>query len=670
MKMNRLPVAVCLTLLVFIALAGKYESLITAASPVTLNTPCAWTGTWNTSWDTFGSSGSAIMILTQSGNIVTGTYANSEISGTINGTSSGSSLTGIWTDNHNSGSFQFIMSANCRGFNGTYLSATGGSGIWDGYLTFSPAACLRLTVAQVKDSRDNIAYDPGTTTPRGTVDGNQVKTKVNIDNCGTATQNGTVSLIRNSTTIAELANQTVGTGSNARTVAELSFSAAGLAWDNFGNRTERHQLIARFTTTAGRVFESPVISFMVRPRPVILVHGYVSNASTWTTYQNNYLKSIGITEAFAVDTLNTNGSTSQDPRGVDIYVNAGRLKTYIESKAAATGAEKVDVIAHSMGGLIVRLYISGLMDFDKGRVHQLIMLGTPNGGAKLADAAVNGKLTGLEEFGATVKGLIEYPSLPELTTGYVQKFNTLHTQPQDTKFYAVAGHYVCNEDWGVIENNYEEKPNDFVVAVNSVFAIPLNGKWTHPTSTIGDCSGYHEGMLNHGGSREGGQQIFDRYVSPLLRGIAPPFTPSSPENRAVPINETKLTHQFTTVQTDLLKQSQRLEFSIPTESSTPVTFIVVAPANQVLVSLRSPDGDVITPATRLSGVTYTVFQDNLFPLTLYTVETPAIGTWTIIVESTPQTLSAGVPIATFTSITSNIQLDILPRLRRDKLATP
>lgn len=60
------------------------------------------------------------------------------------------------------------------------------------------------------------------------------------------------------------------------------------------------------------------------------------------------------------------------------------LKPIINQAKQATGSEKVDIVAHSMGGLVARAYIQG--DNYQNDVDQLITLGTPHRGS--ADAYV------------------------------------------------------------------------------------------------------------------------------------------------------------------------------------------------------------------------------------------------------------------------------------------
>lgn len=68
-----------------------------------------WTGRWDTSY--------GILVLTQNGNQVTGTYPD----GTLTGTVSGSVLTGTFVENNDyTGSFTFTMSADGRSFTGTW----------------------------------------------------------------------------------------------------------------------------------------------------------------------------------------------------------------------------------------------------------------------------------------------------------------------------------------------------------------------------------------------------------------------------------------------------------------------------------------------------------------------------------------------------------------------
>lgn len=67
----------------------------------------------------------------------------------------------------------------------------------------------------------------------------------------------------------------------------------------------------------------------------------------------------------------------------DISDNAARLASTVNAVKARTGASKVDLVAHSMGGLVSRDYIKNLGGSTS--VDSLIMLGTPNYGTALAN---------------------------------------------------------------------------------------------------------------------------------------------------------------------------------------------------------------------------------------------------------------------------------------------
>lgn len=71
---------------------------------------------------------------------------------------------------------------------------------------------------------------------------------------------------------------------------------------------------------------------------------------------------------------------------VDLTECAGFLDDVIKS---LEGIEKISFVAHSMGGLVVRRW---LKDHTDDRVRTLVMMGTPNSGAELADMLKNNHL--------------------------------------------------------------------------------------------------------------------------------------------------------------------------------------------------------------------------------------------------------------------------------------
>jgi len=106
-------------------------------------------------------------------------------------------------------------------------------------------------------------------------------------------------------------------------------------------------------------------------RPVLLVHGVLVNDGVWLSLRR-FLASNGVAAIYAIN---------YGPPLADIEWFAEQLHTRIEEIRAATGAERVVLLAHSMGGLVARAY---LRRSGAARVAKLITIGAPHHGSMLA----------------------------------------------------------------------------------------------------------------------------------------------------------------------------------------------------------------------------------------------------------------------------------------------
>ncbi len=109
--------------------------------------------------------------------------------------------------------------------------------------------------------------------------------------------------------------------------------------------------------------------------PVIVVTGF----TTGPLVEPGYWPLVARLEADGYDTT----LVSYPDYGIgDIHTQAARLGDAVASVKARTGATRVDLVAHSMGGLVSRDYIKNLG--GAANVDSLVMLGTPNNGTLLA----------------------------------------------------------------------------------------------------------------------------------------------------------------------------------------------------------------------------------------------------------------------------------------------
>ena len=108
--------------------------------------------------------------------------------------------------------------------------------------------------------------------------------------------------------------------------------------------------------------------------PVLLLHGYGCNSGYWS-HLAALLDAAGISHA----TLDLEPITGD----IDDYVPL--VQRAAESLCAASGAPKLVIVAHSMGGLVARAW---LRKHGAARVARVITLGTPHHGTCLASFGV------------------------------------------------------------------------------------------------------------------------------------------------------------------------------------------------------------------------------------------------------------------------------------------
>ncbi|GAA0484212.1 alpha/beta fold hydrolase [Streptomyces sp. NPDC046215] len=105
--------------------------------------------------------------------------------------------------------------------------------------------------------------------------------------------------------------------------------------------------------------------------PVLLLHGFIDNRSVFVLLRRSLIRH-GWSR---VESLNYSLLTC------DVRAAAALLGRRVEEICARTGAERIDVVGHSLGGLIARYYVQRLG--GDARVRTLVTLGTPHGGTRV-----------------------------------------------------------------------------------------------------------------------------------------------------------------------------------------------------------------------------------------------------------------------------------------------
>lgn len=106
--------------------------------------------------------------------------------------------------------------------------------------------------------------------------------------------------------------------------------------------------------------------------PTLLLHGLADNHSIFALLRRGLLRR-GFSRVFAMN---------YSVRTKDVRTAAAQLAEEVEAIVEETGYERIHIVAHSLGGVIARYYVTRLGGDE--RVHTLVTLGSPHSGTLLA----------------------------------------------------------------------------------------------------------------------------------------------------------------------------------------------------------------------------------------------------------------------------------------------
>ena len=183
--------------------------------------------------------------------------------------------------------------------------------------------------------------------------------------------------------------------------------------------------------------------------------------------------------------------------------HAQELVQIVQNVKSQTGADKVNIVGHSKGGLDARLYLGN--NLSNSDVANLIMIGTPNNGSALADPQYDGN----------------DPCTPAVSDIRVGAADTMAPRNPNTQYYTIAGDWnpslPCSSESSFLDSDdlgyyfYFPEPNDGIVNVSSVESQSYFINLGHTLNCHQDLTGNESYLLARdvllGGTTRGSQGI-------------------------------------------------------------------------------------------------------------------------------------------------------------------
>lgn len=365
----------------------------------------------------------------------------------------------------------------------------------------------------------------------------------------------------------------------------------------------------------------------VKKPPVILVHGFQSldnydEEEIWNIMKNSLTGS-----GFAVFVSHYAwGSVTSEP----IQRYAESLKQEIDQMRRDEGVDQVDIVAHSMGGLVARRYIES--GGGEGHVRKLIMLETPNRGCIFP--GVSGLIA--QAFATSI--LVGTDPQVEVwmnrVSSAVDRIPFISDETKATlKLLKFAG-YVSSNLARIIAISEYQSYVDILAGMPSVSSRILQN--VHYANIIGWLGRIQKirGILTLDGvetidlpnwanwhaSLPNRQEVIDK-VKFILDDDPGPI--SEEEGNG------ELKIQSSTSISNTISQGEMVTYRIPIDNASLADFVLIWSEGTLNLTLISPNGTLIDPSYVNPSVTY--YDDSQLTIQGYAIKDPVAGIWNVSV---------------------------------------
>jgi pimeloyl-ACP methyl ester carboxylesterase len=496
---------------------------------------------------------------------------------------------------------------------------------------------------------------------KGTIDGNRVKVKAKVMNMTAETKYADLKIVetykgdkynyaRPDEPLPE-AESSFRIDAGEEKEFEFIWDTEGQSWFDDSRPHLFHRIKAELAE-GGQKKDEKEKPINIAPKPLILLHGIWSDYREWVPLYQNLLTANHSYQwkAYAVGENARYGAMSMgrlgDPSWYSdsVYDNADQLARYVKYAQEDSNAWHVDMVAHSTGGLVARLYLHKLMPNvpdARPQVKHLVMLGTPNGGVPCVDVFV-GKFDLFKK---------ELKAARELTNDEMLNFNRYVVNTGGAKLSALAGNpvpVVCgglewNDGFVTVKSatyNVSDtgQSNDLHHQVvdgknfgNFVKPHLVTGpKRTYPLPVKNDPTDWRRWQIDnsgYGGSTPSGSA--STVFVPALKATADAaiFSGSGGPRPADadPVFPVRLNDTFAKELKIAPKQTVDIDMPVDAASNLGVTFFA---NSSVTVSLINERGVIITKSASTSAFANTMFRS------LFAYKPVSAGVWKLKIENT------------------------------------
>ena len=301
--------------------------------------------------------------------------------------------------------------------------------------------------------------------------------------------------------------------------------------------------------------------------PWILIHGWDAGWDKWNVFTE-----------FLEDDRIPYATVDLRP-DADPYTRAGRLAQEIDMIRVVRkwGDVKVNLVAHSQGGLDARAYLRNLGGKAKDQVYSLTMIATPNHGT----------------VGASIRNIYGWvlgESTPWVTPGWVEKFNRVTPLVAGVKYYTIAG-------------SKRVFPGSWLIPGEDDGVVPVKSVHLDGATSLGVFPREHNELVTDRSVYEAVKTEVDPSYSEELNALA-----------------------FVTIEDGEVLPGQFVSGSVIVDDVNEVAFVLIS-AGPLGLALQSPSGEYVTPQSSNANISYDSGEWLDLLAQAYIVQKPAPGVW-------------------------------------------